>query len=48
MLFEAADLRAELAGLDFERCVETVRPVVEGWANTDDAAVVQVVARKPR
>jgi SAM-dependent methyltransferase len=42
-----ADLRTELAGLDFELAREIERDVIEGRYHTGRAAVVQVVARKP-
>ncbi len=47
LLPSLADLRAELAGLDFLHAVETERDVVEGSFHTGRAAVVQVVAVKP-
>ncbi len=43
-----ADLRAELAGLEFEIGREVTRQVIEGSGHTGEADVVQVLARKPR
>lgn len=40
-------LRVELDGLELLHGVEMVRSVVEGALHTGDAAVVQVIARKP-
>jgi SAM-dependent methyltransferase len=42
-----AELRAELAGLDFVVACECERDVVEGTGHTGRAAVVQVCARRP-
>jgi SAM-dependent methyltransferase len=40
-------LRAELAGLTFQRCEARVRDVREGKYHLGPSAVVQVIARKP-
>jgi hypothetical protein len=40
-------LREDFAGLEIEHCVETLRDVTEGRGHTGQAAVVQLVARKP-
>lgn len=42
-----AELKTELAGLDFLHAVETERNVVEGTFHTGRAAVVQVAAVRP-
>lgn len=42
-----ADLRAELAGLDFALGGERVREIQEGSGHRGTSAVVQVIARKP-
>ncbi|KZE34211.1 SAM-dependent methyltransferase [Crenobacter luteus] len=47
LLYEPETLRAELAGLEFERLTELTRPVLEGRLHTGMAAVLQIVARKP-
>ena len=47
MLMSLAELREDLAGLDFELAQEIERDVVEGRYHTGKAAVVQVIARKP-
>ena len=47
MFMTAAQLREELAGLDFEIVRELERDVREGTKHTGRAAVVQVVARRP-
>jgi SAM-dependent methyltransferase len=47
MLPTLAQLRAELAGLDFEVGVEREREVIEGRFHGGLSAVVQVAARKP-
>ena len=47
LLMTAAQLRDELAGLEFEILRELERDVVEGGKHTGRAAVVQVLARKP-
>ena len=47
LLVTLAQLRAELAGLDFRIGREIERPVIEGSGHTGQAAVVQVVAVKP-
>jgi SAM-dependent methyltransferase len=47
MLMTAAQLRDELAGLEFEILRELERDVREGTKHTGRAAVVQVLARKP-
>jgi len=47
LLMTLAGLREELAGLEFELGCECVREVVEGRYHTGEAAVVQVVARRP-
>ena len=47
MLCEPDDLRAELAGLHFERLEELEREVHEGPYHHGTSAVVQIVARKP-
>jgi len=44
----AAQLREELAGLDFEILRELERDVREGTKHTGRGAVVQVMARRPR
>jgi SAM-dependent methyltransferase len=46
LLMTAVQLRAELAGLDFEILRELERDVREGWKHTGPAAVVQVLARR--
>jgi hypothetical protein len=46
MLMTAAQLREELAGLDFEILREMERDVREGTKHTGRAAVVQVLARR--
>jgi hypothetical protein len=46
MLMTAAQLREELAGLDFEILRELERDVREGTKHTGRAAVVQVLARR--
>ena len=48
MMMTAAELAEELAGLEMEHLVEIDRSVIEGSGHTGDAAVVQVVARRPR
>lgn len=47
LMMSLDDLRAEFEGLEFVHAVETERSVVEGTGHTGDAAVVQVVARRP-
>ena len=47
LLMTPESLRAELAGLELERCNEVRRPVVEGRVHTGEAAVVQVLAVRP-
>lgn len=47
-LMTLALLREELAGLEFELAREVEREVVEGRYHSGVAAVVQVIARKPR
>ena len=47
MFMTAAQLREELAGLDFEIVREQEREVREGTKHTGRAAVVQMVARRP-
>jgi hypothetical protein len=47
MTMTLADLRDELAGLEFVHAVETERDVVEGAGHTGVGAVVQVIARRP-
>jgi 2-polyprenyl-3-methyl-5-hydroxy-6-metoxy-1,4-benzoquinol methylase len=47
LMMTLAGLRAELAGLEIEHGVETVRRVVEGRLHHGDGAVVQVLARRP-
>ena len=47
LLPTAAQLREELAGLEFEILRELERDVSEGTAHTGRAAVVQVLARRP-
>jgi len=47
MLMSLDDLRDEFVGLDFVHAEELIRPVTEGAYHTGDAAVVQIVARKP-
>jgi len=46
LLMTLADLKDELAGLEFLRGVEVVREVIEGRLHTGMGAVVQVIARK--
>lgn len=46
LLYEPADLRADLDGLVFERLVEVEREIHEGRYHHGVSAVVQVVARK--
>lgn len=45
LLPTAAQLQAELAGLQFDHLVELERDVIEGQGHTGRAAVVQLVAR---
>jgi SAM-dependent methyltransferase len=47
MLMTLAELRNELAGLEFLIGREVVRKVVEGTGHTGRAATVQVLARRP-
>jgi SAM-dependent methyltransferase len=47
LLMTAAQLREELAGLEFEILRELERDVWEGTAHTGRAAVVQMLARRP-
>jgi hypothetical protein len=47
LLVTVADLRAELAGLDFLIARECERDVIEGTGHTGRAAVTQVLARRP-
>ncbi len=47
MLYEPDDIRRELRGLDFERCAEIERSVVEGRGHTGAASVLQIIGRKP-
>lgn len=47
LMVAAADLRRELAGLEFEVLSETERDVREGAGHRGLSAVVQAVARKP-
>ncbi len=47
MMMTLAELRLELQGLKIEHGRELVRSVHEGELHHGDAAVVQVVARKP-
>lgn len=47
LLMTLADLREELAGLEFLQAREIERDVVEGRLHTGRGAVVQIVARKP-
>jgi SAM-dependent methyltransferase len=47
LCMSAADLRQELAGLDFEILVECERWISEGAYHHGDSAVVQLFARKP-
>lgn len=47
MLYEPDDIRGELSGLEFERFAEIERAVVEGRGHTGDAAVLQIIGRKP-
>ena len=47
LLMTAAQLREELAGLDFEILRELERDVREGTKHTGRAAVVQMLARRP-
>ncbi|MEM0963439.1 MAG: class I SAM-dependent methyltransferase [Bacteroidota bacterium] len=47
ILMTASGLREELSGLDVEHLAETERSVVEGPYHRGDAAVVQMLARKP-
>ena len=48
LCMRAADLRQELAGLDFEMLEENERHVDEGKYHQGSSAVVQMVARKPK
>jgi SAM-dependent methyltransferase len=47
MLMTTAQLRGELAGLEFEIIRELERDVIEGGGHTGRGAVVQVLARRP-
>jgi SAM-dependent methyltransferase len=47
MLMTTAQLREELAGLEFEIIHEIERDVIEGGGHTGHGAVVQVLARRP-
>lgn len=47
LLMEPEDLRRELTGLVFERCVESERDVDEGKFHRGRGSVVQVLATKP-
>ena len=47
LMMDLNGLRAELAGLDFDYAVDTVRDIHEGRLHSGQGAVVQVVARKP-
>jgi SAM-dependent methyltransferase len=47
LLYTAAQLREDFAGLELERLQELERNVVEGRLHTGRAAVVQLVGRKP-
>lgn len=47
LMMTLAELREELAGLDFEQAREIERDVHEGRLHTGRGAVVQLVARKP-
>ncbi len=47
LLATLADLREDLAGLDFDHAIEIEREVVEGRLHTGRAAVVQIVATAP-
>lgn len=47
MLYEPADLRADLDGLAFDRCDELERDIQEGKYHQGRSAVVQVLARRP-
>ncbi len=42
-----ADLRRELAGLEFVHAVEVERQVIEGRGHTGLGSVVQIIARRP-
>lgn len=46
LLYALAEIRSDLAGLDFEIGREVERDVVEGLYHTGRAAVVQVLARR--
>ncbi len=48
MLPTLAQLREELAGLEFEHAAELEREVEEGQGHAGHSAVVQVLARKVR
>jgi SAM-dependent methyltransferase len=48
MFMTLAQLREDLTGLEFEIGQEIERDVIEGHAHTGGAAVVQVLARRPR
>lgn len=48
LLVSAAMLREDFVGLDIEHLAEVERDVVEGSLHTGRAAVVQVVARRPK
>lgn len=47
MMMDLNELRGELAGLEFDYAVDTVRDIHEGRLHSGQGAVVQVVARKP-
>jgi len=47
MLYELADLRSELMGLEIIVAREVERDIQEGFAHQGTAAVVQILARKP-
>jgi len=47
LLASLADLKDELAGLDFELAQELERPVWEGRFHTGKSAVAQILGRKP-
>lgn len=48
MMMSAAQLREELAGMDFQHLQELERDVIEGTFHTGRAAVVQLIAARPR
>lgn len=47
MLFDEPMMRGYLKGLEFVRCEALRRPVLEGKYHTGEAAVLQVIAKRP-